>query len=220
MFLAVTRQGVAVNGSLLPLPKLNQCRTSPIYATLSQNRALARNLLMLCIIARAMGIDWSDDMSLISGLGALAYPLTAALGAVKSSNAQQGIGNTFQNLLASQAGASPTSLTSSSLTQAPAAAKKTGADEFKDYMAMSPAEKMRYSIMNDLGITQEKLDAMSPEQRATIEKKIADLMKLRQEIQEAANNNGGQVNQAALNISLLKQVRAGQRPEASEDIFS
>jgi hypothetical protein len=164
-------------------------------------------------------------MSLITGLSAMAYPLTASLAAAKSINAQPGIGNNFQNLLTGQTGAQPISLTqATALTQAPATAKKTSADEFKDYMAMSPAEKMRYSIMNDLGITQEQLDAMPPEQRAAIEKKIADLMKLREEIQNAATNaatnNGGQQNQAAINISLLKQIQAGQKPDASVDIFS
>jgi len=152
-------------------------------------------------------------MSLISGLGALTYPLTSALSA--ASAAKTKVGDLFQNVLQNQTGTQP-----ASLTQAAAPATKSTADEFKDYMAMSPAEKMRYSIMNDLGITQKQLDAMPPEQRAAIEKKIEDLMKLRQELQNANNGGSGQQTQAAMNVSLLKQIQAGQKPQASIDTYS
>ncbi|HSB96696.1 MAG TPA: hypothetical protein VLC91_09615, partial [Spongiibacteraceae bacterium] len=111
-------------------------------------------------------------MSLINGLGALTYPLTAALGAASAAKTKGGSGDVFQNVLQAQTGAQPTSL-----TQSTASTTKTTADEFQQYMAMSPAEKMRYSVMSDLNITQEQLDAMPADQRALVEKKIEDLMK-------------------------------------------
>jgi hypothetical protein len=165
------------------------------------------------------GWNGAINMSLITGLGAMAYPLTSLVGAVSSTIAKGSVSNVFQNLLQGQGGTQASSQ-SSALSPSTATDKKSSAAEFNDYMAMSPAEKMRYSIMNDLGVTQEQLDAMPPEQRAAVEKKIADLMKLREDLQNANNAGGGQQSQTAMNLSLLKQVQAGQKPQASIDIFS
>jgi hypothetical protein len=164
-------------------------------------------------------------MSLISGLSALTYPLTSSLGAANSAKTKAAVGDVFQNVLAKQTGTQASSLTQpvstqSVSTQSTSAGKQSTADEFQQYMAMSPAEKLRYSVMSDLNITQDQLDAMPADQRALAEKKIEDLMKLREELQTAHNAADGQQSQAATGLSLLKQVQAGQKPQPSVDIFS
>jgi len=56
--------------------------------------------------------------------------------------------------------------------------------DFKDYMSKSPEQRMRDSILKDLGITEDQLSAMPPAQQLAIGKEIAqrleDKMKLAQ----------------------------------------
>jgi hypothetical protein len=42
---------------------------------------------------------------------------------------------------------------------------KTAKDEFLDYAKMTPPQKMRASMLAKLGVTEEQLKAMSPEER-------------------------------------------------------
>ncbi|MCY1533901.1 hypothetical protein D9M68_692530 [compost metagenome] len=46
-------------------------------------------------------------------------------------------------------------------------------------MEMSPAEKMRDSILKELGLTEEELAALPPEQQNAIEEKIVERIKER-----------------------------------------
>ena len=55
-------------------------------------------------------------------------------------------------------------------------------DAFHEYMAMSDAEKMRDAILKEMGLTEEEVDAMSPEQQEAIEKQIAEHMQERAEL--------------------------------------
>ena len=55
-------------------------------------------------------------------------------------------------------------------------------DAFHEYMAMSDAEKMRDAILKEMGLTEEEVDAMSPEQQEAIEKQIAERMQERAEL--------------------------------------
>lgn len=50
-------------------------------------------------------------------------------------------------------------------------------DEFLKYAAMTPAEKMRAAMLAKLGVTEEELKAMSPEERAKVEQKLKDMVK-------------------------------------------
>lgn len=50
-------------------------------------------------------------------------------------------------------------------------------DEFLKYQAMTPAQKMRATMLAKLGVTEEQLKAMSPEDRAKIEQKLKDMIK-------------------------------------------
>ena len=59
-------------------------------------------------------------------------------------------------------------------------------EDFLKYAAMTPAEKMRASMLAKLGVTEEELKAMSPEERAKVEQKLKDMIK-----QEVENNPDG-----------------------------
>lgn len=55
-------------------------------------------------------------------------------------------------------------------------ARSTAAQEFHDYMDKTAGEKMRDKILKQLGLTEEEIDAMPPEQQEQIEKQIAQRM--------------------------------------------
>ena len=58
-----------------------------------------------------------------------------------------------------------------------AAPTKTAKDEFLEYQTMTPAEKMRAAMLSKLGVTEEQLKAMSPEDRQKIEDQMKDMIK-------------------------------------------
>ncbi|MDW3715642.1 MULTISPECIES: hypothetical protein [unclassified Pseudomonas] len=55
-------------------------------------------------------------------------------------------------------------------------AQSAAAQEFHDYMNKSAGEKMRDKILKELGLTEEEIDALPPEQQEQIEKQIAQRM--------------------------------------------
>ena len=59
--------------------------------------------------------------------------------------------------------------------------------ELERYVKMTPGERMAEAIMKQLGISKEEFDAMSPEQKAAVTAKIADIMKQQMD-QKAAEN--------------------------------
>ncbi|TDF77546.1 hypothetical protein [Pseudomonas sp. H9] len=58
--------------------------------------------------------------------------------------------------------------------------------EFRDYMALSPAEKIKEKLLNELGMTKEEFDALPPEEKDKIERKIAEQMKEETELDSLA----------------------------------
>lgn len=68
--------------------------------------------------------------------------------------------------------------------------KPSARDEFMAYMAMTPAEKMRDKILKEVGITEEELENMQPEQRAAAEREIAEKLQTLQELQAAQDEPG------------------------------
>lgn len=50
-------------------------------------------------------------------------------------------------------------------------------DKFLEYMKMTPAERMAASILEEMGISKEELEAMPPEQRKAIEDTIRERIK-------------------------------------------
>ena len=66
----------------------------------------------------------------------------------------------------------------SSGTSNPTSNKHTSATEFLNYMKMTPAQQMEYTWLSQHGITKEKFDAMSPEDKQKL------LAKMKQEIED------------------------------------
>lgn len=66
-------------------------------------------------------------------------------------------------------------------------------DDFLKYQAMTPAQKMRAMILAKLGVTEEQLKAMSPEDRAKIEQKLKDMIKQQVENDPDKKDKTGQI---------------------------
>ncbi|WP_433736810.1 hypothetical protein [Pseudomonas putida] len=66
--------------------------------------------------------------------------------------------------------------------------------EFKDYMSKTPEQRMRDSILQEMGLTQEEVDAMPPEKQKAIGEEIAQRMQDKAEIAKAekAQQSGDQ----------------------------
>jgi hypothetical protein len=58
-------------------------------------------------------------------------------------------------------------------------------EEFMKFQAMTPAQKMRAMMLAKLGVTEEQLKAMKPEERKKIEDKLKEMIK--QEVQQDPN---------------------------------
>lgn len=61
--------------------------------------------------------------------------------------------------------------------------------EFQAYMSKSPAERMRDSILKEMGLTEEDIKEMPPEQQRAIEEKIAERMRDKVQMQAHADRN-------------------------------
>lgn len=101
-------------------------------------------------------------------------------------------------------------------TEAPKSTRLVGhsstVDEFRKYMEMTPAQKVRYGVLNELGVTEQQLLELPPEQREAMEKKIAEMIAVRTGggDQNALAVMQGQQAQAA-GTDLFKLVEAGAR---------
>lgn len=56
-------------------------------------------------------------------------------------------------------------------------ASGNAADELEAYVKMTPAQRMRYELLKKLGVTEEDLGKMTPDQRKGVETKLAALVK-------------------------------------------
>lgn len=63
---------------------------------------------------------------------------------------------------------------------------RSAAQEFRDYMALSPEEKIRLKMLNELGLTEEDYEALPPEKKDAIDKQIAQRMQEESEIKSMA----------------------------------
>lgn len=61
-------------------------------------------------------------------------------------------------------------------------------EEFKKYMAMSPAEKMRYAVLADAGLTMEEYQSLPPEEKEKIDVQISERLENLREAREINNN--------------------------------
>jgi hypothetical protein len=79
-------------------------------------------------------------------------------------------------------------------------AEKTVQQKLADYVNMTPAQRMRADILKELGLSEEQLAAMPPEQRKAVDTKIAKIMSQQeqQHQQQVANPKKGK----AIDISV------------------
>jgi len=66
--------------------------------------------------------------------------------------------------------------------------KSTPEQELDKYLKETPEQRMRDSILKEMGISEDQLAAMPPEQRKAIEDKIAQIIK--QKMEQAAGKSG------------------------------
>jgi hypothetical protein len=80
-------------------------------------------------------------------------------------------------------------------TSAPASNAR---EEFEKFAAMSPAERMRAAILQQMGVSEDQLAAMSPDERKAMEDKITN--KIKEMVEETAKKSGA--------TGLLADIRA------------
>jgi len=81
----------------------------------------------------------------------------------------------------------------------------TPAEYLADYVKKTPEQHMRDAILKKMGLTEEDLNAMTPDKRAEIEHEIAD--KIKELLQEKSNNPQSQ-GQSSVSLQSLLSVQA------------
>ena len=66
--------------------------------------------------------------------------------------------------------------TSASNTTATSTAAKSNSQQLEDYVNMTPEQRMRADLLKKLGVTEEELASMPPEERAGIEAKMKEMV--------------------------------------------
>jgi predicted flavoprotein YhiN len=78
--------------------------------------------------------------------------------------------------------------------------KSTPEQELDKYLKMTPEQRMRDSILQQMGISEDQLAAMPPEQRKAIEDKIAHL--IQQKMEQAAGKSSTPGASSGLTVSV------------------
>ena len=66
-------------------------------------------------------------------------------------------------------------------------------DAFKDYMSKSPEQRLRDSILQSMGITEDDIKAMPPEKQLAIGKEIAERLQDKMKLAQAEKDNANDV---------------------------
>ncbi|MCU1730413.1 MULTISPECIES: hypothetical protein [unclassified Pseudomonas] len=90
----------------------------------------------------------------------------------------------------------------------------SAAQEFRDYMALSPAEKIRLKMLNELGLTEDDYEALPPEKKEKIDLAIAQRIKDEAELKSMGKAEPQmQAAMAAQNLS----ASLSERPQDAAD---
>ncbi len=73
------------------------------------------------------------------------------------------------------------------------------AAKFKEFMDKTPDEMLREQILKELGVTEEELESLPPEERALMEEKIRD--RFEQKIEESMREKGIEVEIGSVAVS-------------------
>ena len=74
--------------------------------------------------------------------------------------------------------------------------KSTGSsalDEFKDYMSKTPEQRLRDSILKEMGLTEDDIKAMPPEKQLAIGKEIAERLQDKMKLAQSDKANPNEV---------------------------
>ena len=78
--------------------------------------------------------------------------------------------------------------------------------EFREYMSKTPEQRMRDAILKEMGLTEEQLNALPPEERDAIEAAITARIKERLEAQEQLKANELAAKMASNKNGLLQML--------------
>lgn len=115
-----------------------------------------------------------------------------------------GFGSSFTSSATRPTGSSAITRSSSSTSAGGAAASgnlgETAQDDsvvqqFLNYAKMSPMERLRANILKSMGLTEDQLKALPPDQQKAVEQKIQQI--IQQDMQKKANQPGQLVNVSA-----------------------
>lgn len=74
-------------------------------------------------------------------------------------------------------------------TDATSASATSATDEFKDYMSKTPEQRLRDSILQSMGLTEDDIKAMPPEKQQAIGKEIAERLQDKMKLAQTEKDN-------------------------------
>jgi hypothetical protein len=74
-------------------------------------------------------------------------------------------------------------------TDATSTSATSATDEFKDYMSKTPEQRLRDSILQSMGLTEDDIKAMPPEKQLAIGKEIAERLQDKMKLAQAEKDN-------------------------------
>jgi hypothetical protein len=178
-------------------------------------------LLSLFAISKSISATGAIAMSSINGVGGI-----GSLSTLFSTKKPAAATTPFGDLL-SQQGFSIGTASASPVAKLTAvdssAATGSATDEFQKYMQMTPAEKIRYNMLQEMGLTEDSVKALPPQEQQKIETAIAD--RIKQELGANANANGPQSSQGLAaglfqSIQALQSTAANNAARSSVDTYS
>lgn len=116
-----------------------------------------------------------------------------------STGSQGASANNFQSLL-EKAKAAGSNI---ALTPPPAEVKSPAQIAFDEYMSKTPAQRMRDAILKEMGLTEESLSALPPEERKQVEEAITAKIKERLQAQAGNPDKSGSGGPQTLGLSLV-----------------
>lgn len=91
------------------------------------------------------------------------------------------------------------------------ATKTTGTsatDAFKEYMSKTPEQRLRDSILQEMGLTEESFNALPPERQAAISKEIAQRMQDKLQMAQQEKENAKDINEVKDSDKLADKILA------------
>ena len=95
---------------------------------------------------------------------------------------------------------------------------RNAADEFSRYMAMSTADKIKHSLLQEMGLTEEEYEALPPEEKQKIDDKVAERLAELNDPETRANSDEHQQQVAERLQAMLVGLNAQKENDSITDI--